>query len=74
MSFESNQSFAKILLQIFYKDDPLKFLLDLKQISFKYFTLIFVTYSIIMSCGLKHNLKIKYLKEIERKKIYSFTT
>jgi len=49
MDYKSNQIFCKNILEIFYKDDSLKFLLDLEKISLKYFTIFFVTYSIIMS-------------------------
>jgi len=56
-----------------YIDDPLQFLLDLEQISFKYFAISFLTDSIIMSWYLKLNLKTKYLKEIGRWQNYNFT-
>ena len=56
-----------------YIHDPLSFLLDLEQISFKYFAISFFTYSVIMNWYLKLNLKTKYLKEIGRWEIYNFT-
>jgi len=49
MGFKSTQIVYKDILHISYKDDPLKFLLDLEQISLKYFAISFVAYSIIMS-------------------------
>jgi len=49
MGSKSNQIFYKYILQILYKDDLSKFLLDLKQIPFKYFAISFVADLIIMS-------------------------
>jgi len=49
MGSKSNQIFCQDIIQIFYKDDPLQFLLDLEQISFKYLVMSFVANSIIMS-------------------------
>jgi len=49
MSSKSNQIFCQDIIQIFYKDDPLQFLLDLEQISIKYFIISFTANSIIMS-------------------------
>jgi len=37
MDSKSNQIFCQDIFQIFYKYDPLQFLLHLEQISFKYF-------------------------------------
>jgi len=72
MVSKSNQILCKDILQIFYKDDPQKFLLDLEQISFICFAISFVTDSIIMSWYLEQNLETNYLKEIGRRKIYNF--
>jgi len=72
MGSKSNQIFCKYILQIFYKDNPLKFLIYLQQISFKYFTISFAVDSIIMSWYLEQNLETKYLKEIGKTKIYRF--
>jgi len=72
MRSKSNQIFPQDIFQIFYKYDPLRFLLDLGQISFTYFVISFVVDLIIMSWYLKHNLEKKYLKEIGRWKIYRF--
>jgi len=49
MGSKSNQIFCQDIIQIFYKDDPMQFLLDLEQISFKYLVMSFVANSIIMS-------------------------
>jgi len=49
MASKFNKIFCKDIIQIFYKDDPLQFLLDLEQISFKYFGISFAADSIIMS-------------------------
>jgi len=57
MGSKSNQIFCKDNLQIFCKDDPMQFLLDLEQISFKYFVISFIADSIIMSWYLEHNLE-----------------
>jgi len=35
MDSKSNQIFCQDIIQIFYKNDPLQFLLDLEQISIK---------------------------------------
>jgi len=72
MGSKSNQIFCKDIFQNFYKDDHMQFLLDLEQISFKYFAISFVAYSIIMSWYLEQNLETKYLKEIGRWNIYNF--
>jgi len=69
MGSKSNQIFCKYILKIFYKDDPLKFLLDLEQISFKYFAISFVANLIIIRWYLEQNLETKYLEEIVRRKI-----
>ena len=42
----------------------MKFLLDLEQISFKYFAISFVADSIIMSWYLEHNLEINIWKKL----------
>jgi len=73
MGSKSNKIFYKDILQILYKDDPLQFLLDLEQISFKYFAISFASYSIIMSWYLEQIFETKYLKVIGRWKIYNFT-
>ena len=49
MGSKSNQTFCQVIIQIFYKDDHLQFLLDLEQISSKYYVISFVAYLIIMS-------------------------
>jgi len=72
MGSKSNQIFCQDIIQIFYKDDPLQFLFDLEQISFKYYVMSSTANSIIMSCYLEQDLETKYLKEIRRWKIYNF--
>ena len=47
MDSKSNQIFCQDIFQIFYKYDPLQFLLHLEQISFKYFVISFATDSIL---------------------------
>jgi len=64
MGSKSNQTFYQDIIQIFYKDDSLQFLLDLEQIYFKYFVISFAADLIIMSWYLEQNLEKKNLKEI----------
>jgi len=73
MSSKSNQIFCKDILYILYKGDPLQFLLDLDQFSFKYFAISFAVDSIIISWYQEHILVTKYLKEIWRWRIRIFT-
>jgi len=49
MGCKSNQIFCKDILQISYKDDHPRFLLDLEQIFLKYFPISLATDSLIMS-------------------------
>jgi len=48
MSSNMIKFFAQIFFYIFYKDNLIQFLLNLEQISFKYFAISFITHSIVL--------------------------